>query len=109
MAALTPPTFDIGTRDSAYNAEGDPVSVTGSMTMVNAPEPEHLPHARDDQKEKHRQEERALTGPPISGAIYDRYGSFHQVGFYAGSMVIGSCVLLAGTKYAATGSLWAKY
>ncbi|KZT55000.1 MFS general substrate transporter [Calocera cornea HHB12733] len=51
----------------------------------------------------------ALTGPPISGAIYDTYGSFHQVGFYAGSMVIASCVLLIGTKYAATGSLWSKY
>ncbi|EJU01494.1 MFS general substrate transporter [Dacryopinax primogenitus] len=51
----------------------------------------------------------ALTGPPISGAIYDMYGSFHPVGWYAGSMVIASCVLLIASKYAATRSLFAKY
>jgi len=51
----------------------------------------------------------ALTGSPISGAIHDKYGSFHQVGFYAGSMVFASCLLLIGCKYATTRSLWSKY
>jgi len=43
----------------------------------------------------------ALTGPPIAGAIRDASGGFHDVGLYARSMVMISCILMAGSKWAA--------
>ncbi|KDQ13187.1 hypothetical protein BOTBODRAFT_160801 [Botryobasidium botryosum FD-172 SS1] len=52
----------------------------------------------------------ALTGPPIAGAIRDASGGFHDVGIYAGSMVMVSCMLMAGAKWTATGKLFSgKY
>ncbi|RDX51777.1 MFS general substrate transporter [Lentinus brumalis] len=36
----------------------------------------------------------ALAGPPISGAIFDRTGKFENVGYYAGSAVMSSVVLM---------------
>ncbi|KDQ19991.1 hypothetical protein BOTBODRAFT_142625 [Botryobasidium botryosum FD-172 SS1] len=47
-----------------------------------------------------------LTGPPISGAIRDASGGFHDVGFYAGSVVLCSCLLMAGAKWAALGTVF---
>jgi len=36
----------------------------------------------------------ALAGPPISGAILDSTNQFKNVGFYAGSMLVGSAVTM---------------
>jgi len=48
----------------------------------------------------------ALTGPPIAGAIRDASGGFHDVGLYAGSVVLFSCIMMAGAKWAALGTVF---
>ncbi|EKM50482.1 uncharacterized protein PHACADRAFT_213401 [Phanerochaete carnosa HHB-10118-sp] len=47
----------------------------------------------------------ALAGPPISGAIQQHTGSFHDVGLYAGSMVIYSVVVMILARWAHVGEL----
>ncbi|GJE91219.1 MFS general substrate transporter [Phanerochaete sordida] len=47
----------------------------------------------------------ALAGPPISGAIQQRTGSFHDVGIYAGSMVILSVMVMIVARWAHVGKL----
>ncbi|KAL0576987.1 hypothetical protein V5O48_004997 [Marasmius crinis-equi] len=51
----------------------------------------------------------ALTGPPISGAINNATGGFEKVGYYAGTMVIFSVVLMVASRhYILHGKLWGK-
>ncbi|KDQ09189.1 hypothetical protein BOTBODRAFT_179205 [Botryobasidium botryosum FD-172 SS1] len=50
----------------------------------------------------------ALIGPPISGAIHDTYGGFHQVSIYAGCTIIASALLILGARQASVGRLWVK-
>ncbi|KAH8106910.1 MFS general substrate transporter [Cristinia sonorae] len=40
----------------------------------------------------------AITGPPISGAIYTASGGYKDMGYYAGSVIILSCVMMAISK-----------
>ncbi|GJE91215.1 MFS general substrate transporter [Phanerochaete sordida] len=47
----------------------------------------------------------ALAGPPISGAIQQRTGSFHDVGIYAGSMVVLSVIVMIVARWAHVGKL----
>ncbi|CAE6414885.1 unnamed protein product [Rhizoctonia solani] len=51
----------------------------------------------------------ALTGPPISGAIRGATGSFVDVGYYAGSMIILCVLLLICVKFVALGTLRGKF
>ncbi|KAF8753500.1 Monocarboxylate [Rhizoctonia solani] len=51
----------------------------------------------------------AVAGPPISGAIRDKTGSFIQVGYYAGSMIILCVLLLICVKFVALGTLRGKF
>ncbi|RDX51685.1 MFS general substrate transporter [Lentinus brumalis] len=48
----------------------------------------------------------ALAGPPISGAIFDRTGKFEDVGYYAGSTVMGSVVLMIIARQLLLGKLF---
>ncbi|KDQ06837.1 hypothetical protein BOTBODRAFT_192820 [Botryobasidium botryosum FD-172 SS1] len=48
----------------------------------------------------------SLVGPPISGAIHDKYGGFHQVSIYAGCMIVFAAVLLTCARQAAIGRVW---
>ncbi|KAI9000628.1 MFS general substrate transporter [Trametes punicea] len=41
----------------------------------------------------------ALAGPPISGAILDNTGSFKRVGYFAGSCIMGSVLLMFVTRH----------
>jgi len=41
----------------------------------------------------------AIAGPPISGAINTSSGGYKTVGYYAGSVIIFSCVLMATSRY----------
>ncbi|KAL0574829.1 hypothetical protein V5O48_007127 [Marasmius crinis-equi] len=52
----------------------------------------------------------ALTGPPISGAINKATGGFEKVGYYAGSMIILSVILMLGTRQLllGKGKVWGK-
>ncbi|KAG8685028.1 hypothetical protein FRC08_013334 [Ceratobasidium sp. 394] len=50
----------------------------------------------------------AVAGPPISGAIRDATGSFVNVGYYAGSMIVLCVLMMVGVKYASTGKLTGK-
>ncbi|CAE7169739.1 unnamed protein product [Rhizoctonia solani] len=50
----------------------------------------------------------AVAGPPISGAIRDTTGSFVDVGYYAGSMIILCVLLLICVKFVALGTLRGK-
>ncbi|KAG9097799.1 hypothetical protein FRC07_010730 [Ceratobasidium sp. 392] len=50
----------------------------------------------------------AVAGPPISGAIRDTTGSFVNVGYYAGSMIVLCVIMMIGVKYASTGKLTGK-
>ncbi|EJT98243.1 MFS general substrate transporter [Dacryopinax primogenitus] len=51
----------------------------------------------------------ALCGPPLSGAIHDRYGSYRPVGVYAGCSILISTGLLIFSKRAALGRFWGKF
>ncbi|CUA69039.1 putative transporter MCH4 [Saccharomyces cerevisiae S288c] [Rhizoctonia solani] len=51
----------------------------------------------------------AVAGPPISGAIRDTTGSFVDVGYYAGSMIILCVLLLICVKFVALGTLRGKF
>lgn len=51
----------------------------------------------------------AVVGPPINGAIYSRYNSFHQVGFFAGSMILAGAILMTGARYSALGGWRGKF
>lgn len=51
----------------------------------------------------------ALVGPPIDGAIYSRYNSFHQVGIYAGCMVLASAGLMFAARWKALGGFRGKF
>ncbi|CAE6362982.1 unnamed protein product [Rhizoctonia solani] len=51
----------------------------------------------------------AVAGPPISGAIRDTTGSFVEVGYYAGSMIILCVLLLISVKFVALGTLRGKF
>ncbi|KAI8974843.1 MFS general substrate transporter [Trametes punicea] len=41
----------------------------------------------------------ALAGPPISGTIRDNTGSFKNVGYFAGSCIMGSVLLMLVTRH----------
>ncbi|KAM5543470.1 hypothetical protein V8D89_002721 [Ganoderma adspersum] len=47
----------------------------------------------------------ALAGPPISGAILDHTGSLKKVGYYAGSTMVGSVLLMAIARHLLLGKL----
>ncbi|KAJ6618891.1 major facilitator superfamily domain-containing protein [Mycena sp. CBHHK59/15] len=51
----------------------------------------------------------ALAGPPISGAINSATGGFQAVGYYAGSMVLASLVLMLVGRHLALRKLWGKF
>ncbi|KZO97375.1 MFS general substrate transporter [Calocera viscosa TUFC12733] len=51
----------------------------------------------------------ALCGPPLAGAIHDRYDSYRPVGIYAGCCVLVSTALLILSKKAALGRFWGKF
>ncbi|KAL5634563.1 hypothetical protein ACGC1H_002567 [Rhizoctonia solani] len=51
----------------------------------------------------------AVAGPPISGAIRDTTGSFVDVGYYAGSMIMLCVLLLICVKFVALGTLRGKF
>ncbi|CAE6506567.1 unnamed protein product, partial [Rhizoctonia solani] len=51
----------------------------------------------------------AVAGPPISGAIRDTTGTFVNVGYYAGSMIILCVLLLICVKFVALGTLRGKF
>ncbi|KAI0718723.1 MFS general substrate transporter [Cerioporus squamosus] len=48
----------------------------------------------------------ALAGPPISGAIFDHTGKFENVGYYAGSTVMASVVLMIVARQLLLGKLF---
>ncbi|KAJ7117706.1 MFS general substrate transporter [Mycena epipterygia] len=50
----------------------------------------------------------ALAGPPISGAINTATGGFEAVGYYAGSMIILSVMLMIITRQLVLGQFWGK-
>ncbi|KAJ8075499.1 hypothetical protein PM082_021129 [Marasmius tenuissimus] len=50
----------------------------------------------------------ALTGPPISGAINHATGGFEKVGYYAGSMVVLSVILMLITRQLILRKLWGR-
>lgn len=50
----------------------------------------------------------AVAGPPISGAIRDHTGSFVEVGYYAGSMIVLCVLIMIGVKYATLRKLTGK-
>ncbi|KAG8973604.1 hypothetical protein FRB90_009890, partial [Tulasnella sp. 427] len=43
----------------------------------------------------------AVVGPPINGAIYSHYNSFHQVGIFAGCMILAGAALMTAARYTA--------
>ncbi|CAE6424726.1 unnamed protein product [Rhizoctonia solani] len=51
----------------------------------------------------------ALAGPPISGAILGKTGSYVAVGVYAGSMILVCVVMLVAVKYAALKKFSGKF
>ncbi|KAJ7287110.1 major facilitator superfamily domain-containing protein [Mycena rebaudengoi] len=51
----------------------------------------------------------AVAGPPISGAINTASGGFQAVGYYAGSMILASIVLMLLTRHLVLGKLWGKF
>jgi hypothetical protein len=51
----------------------------------------------------------ALAGPPISGAINTASGGYSAVGYYAGSMILASIVLMLITRHLVLGKLWGKF
>ncbi|KAJ7104537.1 major facilitator superfamily domain-containing protein [Mycena crocata] len=51
----------------------------------------------------------ALAGPPISGAIETASGGYAAVGYYAGSVVLASIVLMLISRHLALGKLWGKF
>ncbi|CAE6500879.1 unnamed protein product [Rhizoctonia solani] len=51
----------------------------------------------------------ALAGPPISGAILGKTGSYVAVGAYAGSMILVCVVMLIAVKYAALKKFSGKF
>ncbi|KAJ7358018.1 major facilitator superfamily domain-containing protein [Mycena albidolilacea] len=48
----------------------------------------------------------ALGGPPISGAIEGNSRSFHDVGVYAGTMILGSSLIMFLAKYLVLGKIF---
>ncbi|TBU44223.1 MFS general substrate transporter [Dichomitus squalens] len=48
----------------------------------------------------------ALAGPPISGAILDHTGSFENVGYFAGSTICGSVLLMIVARHLVLGKLF---
>ncbi|KAJ7655737.1 major facilitator superfamily domain-containing protein [Mycena polygramma] len=51
----------------------------------------------------------ALAGPPISGAINSATGGYAAVGYYAGSMILASIILMLVTRHLVLGKLWGKF
>ncbi|KAG8899407.1 hypothetical protein FRB99_006752 [Tulasnella sp. 403] len=51
----------------------------------------------------------AVAGPPISGAIYARYGEFRQVGVYAGCVIFVATGLMGVARWKALGGLWGRF
>ncbi|KAK7057637.1 MFS domain-containing protein [Favolaschia claudopus] len=51
----------------------------------------------------------ALAGPPISGAISTSPGGFRAVGYYAGSMILASIILMLVARHLALGKFWGKF
>ncbi|KAG8950837.1 hypothetical protein FRC04_007069 [Tulasnella sp. 424] len=51
----------------------------------------------------------AVVGPPLNGAIYSRYGGFHQVGIFAGCMILAGAALMTAARYKALGSWRGKF
>ncbi|KAJ7125192.1 major facilitator superfamily domain-containing protein [Mycena epipterygia] len=51
----------------------------------------------------------ALAGPPISGAINTASGGYQAVGYYAGSMIMASIVLMLITRHLVLRKLWGKF
>ncbi|KAJ7188775.1 major facilitator superfamily domain-containing protein [Mycena filopes] len=51
----------------------------------------------------------ALAGPPISGAINEATGGFEAVGYYAGSVILASIVLMLVTRHLVLGKVWGKF
>ncbi|KLO10562.1 MFS general substrate transporter [Schizopora paradoxa] len=51
----------------------------------------------------------AVAGPPISGAINTATGGFHQVGIFAGTMVVVSVVIMWIARCMVLGSFWGKF
>jgi len=47
----------------------------------------------------------SLVGPPISGAIHDRYGGFHEMSIYAGCTIVFAVLLLVCARQTAIGRL----
>ncbi|KAG8925426.1 hypothetical protein FRC02_009691 [Tulasnella sp. 418] len=45
----------------------------------------------------------SLIGPPISGAIFSRFGRFLEVGIYAGCMILGSSIFMFTARWFALG------
>ena len=48
----------------------------------------------------------AICGPPISGAINTASGGYTAVGYYAGSVVIFSCVIMAWCRWCILKGKW---
>ncbi|KAJ7580774.1 major facilitator superfamily domain-containing protein [Mycena floridula] len=51
----------------------------------------------------------ALAGPPISGAINKASGGYEAVGYYAGSMITLSVVLMLIARHLVLRKLWGKF
>ena len=51
----------------------------------------------------------ALAGPPISGALNRATGGYAIPGYYAGSMMLLSCVLALITRYLVLKKLWGRF
>ncbi|PBK78886.1 MFS general substrate transporter [Armillaria solidipes] len=51
----------------------------------------------------------ALAGPPISGAIYSATGGFEAVGYYAGSTIVLTVVLMLIVRHLVLGRLVGKF
>ncbi|KAI9163788.1 riboflavin transporter MCH5 [Paramyrothecium foliicola] len=50
----------------------------------------------------------ALMGPPVSGALIDKYGGFHQVSWFSGILTLVGAVLAAGAKIPSEAGLFGK-
>ncbi|KAG7086044.1 hypothetical protein E1B28_003565 [Marasmius oreades] len=50
-----------------------------------------------------------VVGPPISGAINNATGGFEKVGFFAGSVIILSVILMLVTRHLVLGKLWGRF
>ncbi|KAG8958689.1 hypothetical protein FRC03_008917 [Tulasnella sp. 419] len=50
-----------------------------------------------------------LVGPPISGAIFSKHERFVEVGIYAGSMILGSAIVMLAARWYALGQWRGKF